>query len=130
MTAKKKTPAKKAAPAPKQAATISVGAPARPATVNVLGIDFEQGDNMKFGKCQYRNNRTGLLTGSIYHFIDIGGPELLLWTFGNNYLDHCAVPRVSFEKNYLILDWDTPTTSPTGIGDDDFDDDYIEDEDF
>lgn len=122
---------KKKTSAPKtKARTISVGRPAKPKTVTVLGIEFEQGDNLKFGKCISKTPRIQ----EPFFFMNIGGGYYILWRFAaGGYVDTYTETEQGFGNHYSIVDFDTPTTQPlNGAPVEDFyeDDDYYEEPDF
>jgi hypothetical protein len=121
---------KKSAPVvatPAKSKIISVGRPAPAKVVTVMGIRFEQGDQTKFGKCQYKNIRPGGAAYPVYNFIDVGAGNYILWQFQgegqNAYLDYLSARDPGFTNQYNILDFDTPVNGPIGLPADDFDED-------
>lgn len=114
----KKTTTKKAAEQPKPL-TRTVGKPAGKPTIEVLGIQFEQGDDYTFGKMQdmtgYRNQR-----GTVSNFIKIADSpaQYLCWGFPGGYPDYFITTQQQIERgHFAIVDFDTPVTqAPTGGG--------------
>lgn len=114
MKAAKKVVSKKAAPAAKVTTpmTISVGARlAPPKTTTVLGIDFEAGDAMKFGKCirPTQPNR-------VWTFLQPNDTDIIMWSrHPDGVMDVSKSTVAQFPRYYQIVDFDTPVAQVAGL---------------
>ena len=97
--------AAKVAPAPKsQMVGVSRPIPSKPVTV--LGIDFEQGDTYKFGKCVH----TGA-PNRVWTFILFDGEYILFSRHPHDLqMDVSRIAEQQFPHSYQVVDFDTPTT--------------------
>lgn len=115
-TVKKVT--KKAVEQPKPL-TRTVGKPLGKPSIEVFGIQFEQGDDYTFGKMQdltgYRNTR-----GTVVNFIKIADnpAQYLCWGFPDGYVEHFITTQQQIERgHFAIVDFDTPVAqAPAGGG--------------
>ena len=83
---------------------VGVSRPIPAAPINVLGIDFEQGDTYKFGKCVLMG------TPRVWNFILFDG-EYILWSRhpADRVMDVSHVSELNFPLSYQVVDFDTPT---------------------
>ena len=85
--------------------TVGVSRPIPTAPVTVLGIDFEQGDTYRFGKC--------IMTGApnrVWNFILFDGEYILFSRHPQDrMMDVSHLTEAMFLLSYQIVDFDTPT---------------------
>ena len=105
MKTTKKTPIKKAVKAVPTVSTIGVSRPIPPAPVTVLGINFEQGDTYRFGKCIYNG-----VPNRVWNFILFDGEYILFSRHPQDHqMDVSRMAEQQFLFSYQIVDFDTPT---------------------
>lgn len=94
--------------------TVTVGAPVLNKTITVHGIEFEQGDILTFGKCQYTAAGQHYGAPVLYNFMRVTPHDYILWNTvpGGAYLNYLSERDITFQRNYTIVPFDTDLNPP------------------